>query len=396
MQKKESTNDKIIRLFKSGTAIEAIATETGMIPENVRNVIESRIPDWENYDPEAEKKKEGGLFSINKKFYGKGKRVKINMTMGRDGFVADQTRVIAEMLAKGKTYEEISEMWNVKVTDIQRIDEAKEAHFKRYVLSHPEKAEEFGIALPTSAKAPAKKQTYVTNGEMPALKLPDSSTGFNSDDNSIEEIITPKAPKRIIPNIIVRDSAPTETDADKKDVPDISEDIDVVKDAVTIEGDDTQIIEEKTVSEDDAELETVEVEENDSLDAGATEETAEIDSEESDDEDMEIHSKTTAFKKLEMFMKSQIDQDQERVDELSTKIDVLDEDIAKKAAAMKALNEEYVELSRRRSEISVQYEALKKEYEASVAECKTFKDEREGILDEISQFSEMLVPENVG
>ena len=54
MAKKESTNEKIIRLFKEGVEIEAISKDIGLTTENVKNIIESRIPNYLEYDPGSE------------------------------------------------------------------------------------------------------------------------------------------------------------------------------------------------------------------------------------------------------------------------------------------------------------------------------------------------------
>lgn len=134
MAKKESTNDKIIRLFKSGIDIENIATDTGMLPDQVKHVIENRIPNYQNYDYKMDQAKHevkrGGFFK---------KKTKLDFTMGKDGFISDQTRTIAELLAKGESYEKIESVFDISQADIKQVDEYKETHFRRYFTSFPDK-----------------------------------------------------------------------------------------------------------------------------------------------------------------------------------------------------------------------------------------------------------------
>ena len=134
MAKKESTNDKIIRLFKSGIDIENIATDTGMLPDQVKHVIENRIPNYQNYDYKMDQVKHevkrGGFFK---------KKTKLDFTMGKDGFISDQTRTIAELLAKGESYEKIETVFDISQADIKQVDEYKETHFRRYFTSFPDK-----------------------------------------------------------------------------------------------------------------------------------------------------------------------------------------------------------------------------------------------------------------
>lgn len=133
-KKNESTNEKIIRLFKEGISIEDIAKETTLGVDIVTGIIEKRIPDFRNYDPSQDNKNEtkSGTRSLSRLF---GSKKKVNTNMGKDGFVSEQTNAIVEMLQREKTPEEISEFMNISVDDVKRVEDLKEEHLKRKSLS---------------------------------------------------------------------------------------------------------------------------------------------------------------------------------------------------------------------------------------------------------------------
>lgn len=190
MAKKESTNDKIIRLFKSGIAIENIATDTGMLPDQVKHVIENRIPNYQNYDYKIDQAKHevkrGGFFK---------KKTKLDFTMGKDGFVSDQTRTIAELLARGESYEKIESVFDISQADIKQVDEYKETHFRRYFTSFPDKKDKI---LNNQPKSEVK----------PEVKPVEESKKSDEEESTEIQLIPNNRPKTLTPVVNAEPTKP--------------------------------------------------------------------------------------------------------------------------------------------------------------------------------------------
>lgn len=349
MGKKESTNEKIIRLFKSGASIKHIAAETTMLEENVRNIIASRIPDWENYTPD-ENSTENSKNSSSGGFLGIfGKKSKVNVTMSKDGFVSDQARAIAEMLYVGRTTEEIQSVFNVSEYDIHLVEENKDMHFKRYFLSHPEKEEEL-------------------------LKENSKKSKKNQEDKE-EEI-----------SVVRHNNRPTSLP-----IPSVTERPSGIN--VTVE----QSNKEEPKEEPEAEDTTEEPLENE-VETPEEEEVKEEIEKESDVINMKTAGKSSAFSKISLFIDAQIAENEKELDELNEEISSKQDEIEKFDEEIKAYLDKKSELEIQLEEINKHLETVNQKItniESSKGsineELKDMLLKREGISKEIRDYNDMKV-----
>lgn len=190
-KKNESTNEKIIRLFKEGVSIEDISKETTLGIDIVTGIIEKRIPDFRNYDPSQDNKNgiKTGARSLSRFF---GPKKKVNTNMGKDGFVSEQANIIVEMLQKGKTHEEIAEFMSISVEDVKLIEDLKDEHLRRKSLSE-ESIEELQNE-PTSETTNESENTNTLNDDDKIknevyndIKAHIRTNGANVDNNLIIE-----------------------------------------------------------------------------------------------------------------------------------------------------------------------------------------------------------------
>ena len=141
-ERRESTNERIVRLFKEGLPVDKIAEQETLPVDNVKGIIEKRVPDYANYKPAenkptaskeepaqaapAEKSTEKSTWSL----FGIRKKSKIT-NMGKDGFTNEQASKAADMLTDGKPYDQIMNALKISEIDVKEIDELKAEHYRR-------------------------------------------------------------------------------------------------------------------------------------------------------------------------------------------------------------------------------------------------------------------------
>lgn len=169
-RKSETITEQILRMYKEGSSIEAIAKELGMPKDNVPKIIEKYMPDYESYTPpkgeknsSEEKHKKTGFLNmpVGELFKKKNKNAEqetaekvqeepakpaksnINLTMNENGFVDGTVRGIASMLQNGKDVSTIADFFNRDEDDIIAVRACMNEHFER-ANSHntTEKAEQ--------------------------------------------------------------------------------------------------------------------------------------------------------------------------------------------------------------------------------------------------------------
>lgn len=453
----ESTNGKIIRLFKSGTEIGSIAQEIGMPTDNVIHVIESRIPDWRDYKPTKEdikavpaKPESKGIFPIAA--LRNLKKPKVQLDMGKDGFISEQTKVIAEMLAKGQSPEMIASMMNVSLSDIKAVDEMKETHFKKLFLTYPEEAHRLGQSYNNvKPKAPL----YHTSGKMDSVKIPADAKLAKEDvtetllTSRINHTIESKNPetdsnKELQEDIDSEEDQVEQTDdsiddsqefVDNIENPEINqdvaeseesingnigEDVNNNEDAPNVDMSDDVDAEEvkseisdENIGQDDADESPTEIDEQESqaINIDNDRDIIKINSElkeniEADDEQddntkeeevllenpSEDPSKTSAFIKLEAFIKSQIESNKTTIESIDSKIESLNNKINEKWNILKQYETEYNDLRNKITEIKAKFDEEKKSFDALKDSCEELESKKRSIVTELEQFGEMLMP----
>ena len=333
MAKKESTNEKIIRLFKEGVEIETISKDIGLTTENVKNIIESRIPNYLEYDPSKDKADEQPMPKEKHGFFGGKKKNKINLTMGKDGFVDTQAKSIAELLVKGKTYDEIDAIFNVSFNDIKQIDNFKETHFKRYFLSHPE------------------KQTTLTVPPKPITNLPKTTSidkNTKPDENNID--VTPELD-------LVKSNKPTQ-------------------------------LQPVTVNESNMET-TVETSAESTDDESVMKTTMENTNSNT--------SSANAFEKVKKFAQSQINQNIEslkaidgEINDLKTRSQDIANTISNDKTKREVLIEQLNKINEQIEEIDTQIADNQKLYNDYCANLTDLNDQKSSLNEEIKQFKSMI------
>ena len=335
MSKKESTNEKIIRLFKEGVEIETISKDTGLTTENVKNIIESRIPNYLEYDPSKDKSDEQPMPKEKHGFFGGKKKNKINLTMGKDGFVDTQAKSIAELLVKGKTYDEIDAIFNVSFNDIKQIDNFKETHFKRYFLSHPE--EQTAPAIPPKSITNLPKTTSIDKNTKP-------------DENNID--VTPELD-------LVNFNKPTH-------------------------------LQPVTVNESNENIETTVETSAESIDDESVMETT------MENTNSNTHS-ANAFEKVKKFAQSQIDQNMEslktidgEINDLKTRSQNIANTISNDKTKREVLIEQLNKINEQIAEIDTQISDNQKLYNDYCANLTNLNDQKSSLNEEIDQFKSMI------
>lgn len=181
-KKSESTNDKIVRMYKEGISIESIAKQLMMPKDNVPKILEKYMPDYQSYTPnpalvaaakgkEKNEKPKGRFRDMLKRDKGQrdnghaaehtentqkpqeeskpkqsAPKQSINLAMNESGFVDGVVRGIAAMLQNGKDVSTIADFFNRDEEDIIAVRECMDEHFKRA----GEKSENVPIVAPES------------------------------------------------------------------------------------------------------------------------------------------------------------------------------------------------------------------------------------------------------
>lgn len=148
-KKSESTNEKIVRLYKEGHTIDEIARTMAIPKGNITGILEKYFPDYQSYvqpvidHPDISEEKEKSKKSVFGMNVGdllkKGKRsveeetpkVAINLEMDENGFVDRTVAGMAQMLKKGKPLADVAEFFNKDKSEIKAVQDAMDEHFKR-------------------------------------------------------------------------------------------------------------------------------------------------------------------------------------------------------------------------------------------------------------------------
>lgn len=185
-KKSESTNEKIVRLYKEGHNFDEIARTMAIPREHIPKIIEKYMPDYETYvqpeihhEPEPEEKHKKGLISNIAKtnvstLIKRGKKASeeteadaqpaINLEMDENGFVDRTVAGIAQMLKKGRSVADVAEFFNREKSEIKAVEECMGEHFSR--MEKAEAAAERKKAETASAnKAEEEKRPTVRTNE---------------------------------------------------------------------------------------------------------------------------------------------------------------------------------------------------------------------------------------
>ena len=148
-KKDESTNEKIVRLYKEGYSFDEISRMMDNIPKgNVIGIVEKYFPDYQTYvqpqiDHSAVEEKE---VKVSKsKFPGvpflkKGgknnrddhaERITVNLEMDDEGFLDKNADGIAKMLKSGRSVNDVAEFFGKDKADILAVRDVMEEHFRR-------------------------------------------------------------------------------------------------------------------------------------------------------------------------------------------------------------------------------------------------------------------------
>lgn len=162
MGKRESTNDKILKMFKNGMSVEDISREVGIPKSNVDGIIRKRMPDMDTYVPPEPGKRSilsalntplGELIPKRDKADKKAKKGEtppddphnlptiFNLTMGEGGFTDRQTVSVAKMLKSGRSVKEVAEFFNCAESDVKAVYWNLDEHYELY-LAYEEEQEQ--------------------------------------------------------------------------------------------------------------------------------------------------------------------------------------------------------------------------------------------------------------
>lgn len=213
-KKEESTNEKIVRLYKEGYSFDSISRTMEIPKGNIIGIVEKYFPDYQTYvqpqiDQSALEDKDKG----NKgkfppvaflKRNGKDKddsadKVTINLEMNEEGLVDKNAQQIAKMLEKGRSVAEVAEFFNRERADVQAVKEVMAEHFKRVEAQkkpEPKKDAEdnkfsnFATGLESGsepAPKPTRPYTPPTYSKRDDPKPVSASYGLSANDEPKEE-----------------------------------------------------------------------------------------------------------------------------------------------------------------------------------------------------------------
>ena len=151
-KKEESTNEKIVRLYKEGYSFDEISKNMDIPKGNIIGIVEKYFPDYQTYvQPHNEhtavdeKDKDKGvkgkfpgvpfLKMGGKGGKGENEKVTVNLEMNDEGFVDNTSKGIAKMLKNGKSDNDTAEFFGKTKADINAIREVMDEHFKRVEAS---------------------------------------------------------------------------------------------------------------------------------------------------------------------------------------------------------------------------------------------------------------------
>lgn len=181
-KKSESTNEKIVRLYKEGHTIDEIARTMAIPKGNIAGILEKYFPDYQSYvqpvinhtDVNEEKEKgKKGVFGMNVgDLLKKGKRsaeeetpkAAINLEMGENGFVDRTVAGMAQMLKKGKPLADVAEFFNKDKSEIKAVQDLMDEHFKRMEASQAPAQETAAEDAPVEEKGAFGRGKAFTTG----------------------------------------------------------------------------------------------------------------------------------------------------------------------------------------------------------------------------------------
>lgn len=181
-KKSESTNEKIVRLYKEGHTIDEIARTMAIPKGNIAGILEKYFPDYQSYvqpvinHPDVSEEKEKGkksVFSMNVgDLLKKGKRsveeetpkVAINLEMDENGFVDRTVAGMAQMLKKGKPLADVAEFFNKDKSEIKAVQDLMDEHFKRMEASAASSEEKVVEEAPVEEKGAFGRGKAFTTG----------------------------------------------------------------------------------------------------------------------------------------------------------------------------------------------------------------------------------------
>ena len=196
-KKEESTNEKIVRLYKEGYSFDEISRSMNNIPKaNVIGIVEKYFPEYKSYvqpkvdhsiTEENEKGQKAkfpgvGFLKRNSKNDDHPVKITVNLDMDDEGFLDKHTEGIAKMLKDGRSVNDIAEFFNKDKADILAVRDVMDEHFRR--VEARKKAE----------PAPAKTSDNEDN------KFSNFATGLEG-----EQIAKPVRPKYTPPAYSKRD-----------------------------------------------------------------------------------------------------------------------------------------------------------------------------------------------
>ncbi|SEK23315.1 hypothetical protein SAMN05216469_101193 [Ruminococcus albus] len=145
-KKEESTNEKIVRLYKEGYSFDEISRSMNNIPKaNVIGIVEKYFPEYKSYvqpkvdhsitddNDKAQKAKFPGVGFLkrNPKADDHPVKITVNLDMDDEGFLDKHTEGIAKMLKDGRSVNDIAEFFNKDKADILAVRDVMDEHFRR-------------------------------------------------------------------------------------------------------------------------------------------------------------------------------------------------------------------------------------------------------------------------
>lgn len=169
-KKDESTNEKIVRLYKEGYSIDSIARTMEIPKGNIAGILERYFPEYQSYvqpdiqqpadNEEKEKTSKKSVLNMNvSDLFKKGKKdkaeehvdtskVSINLDMDENGFEDRSVAGIAQMLKKGRSIADVAEFFNREKAEIKAVSEVMDEHFRRQELAAKQQEEPEAKAEP--------------------------------------------------------------------------------------------------------------------------------------------------------------------------------------------------------------------------------------------------------
>ena len=146
-RKDETTNEKIVRLYKEGHSFDDISRIMEIPKGNIVGIVEKYFPEYQTYEQpkldhsageEKEKGQKGRIPGVG--FFKRGGKSEkeehkeaaptINLDMDEAGFLDKTARSIAQLL-KTKTVNEVAEFFGRDKADINAVKDLMEEHFRR-------------------------------------------------------------------------------------------------------------------------------------------------------------------------------------------------------------------------------------------------------------------------